>query len=241
MNSRRSKKGLSLHQSIAREIGTGILMGKFKPGDSFGGEIEHSSSLNVSRTPYREAIRILVSKGLIESRPKAGTHVTPRSRWNLLDPDLLAWMFAEKPDEGFVRDLFELRGLIEPEAAALAAVRRSDDQVTEMQGALNDMRAFGLASSEGQSADRRFHHILLEAAGNEALAALSSTIGAAVQWTTNFKHRASDFPRDPIPDHEAVLTAIGRNDANGARSAMTELLSLALRDMRLAPSSKKLD
>ncbi|MFX7988724.1 GntR family transcriptional regulator, partial [Acinetobacter baumannii] len=91
--------------------------GMRKPGDVFGGEIEASEALGVSRTAYREAIRILAAKGLVESRPKAGTRVTPRSRWNMLDVDVLAWTFEGEPDTDFIIDLFELRGVIEPAAA----------------------------------------------------------------------------------------------------------------------------
>jgi len=225
--------GLRLHQSVAREMGTAILTGKYQPGDSFGGEIEHSAQLGVSRTAYREAMRTLIAKGLIESRPKAGTHVTPRARWNLLDPEILAWMFAEVPDEHFVRDLFELRGIIEPEAAALAARRRSETQVEAMKAALGDMRAFGLGSREGQMADRLFHQTMLVATGNEALASLSSSVEAAVQWTTHFKQRVSEAPRDPIPEHEAVFEAIALGSADQARVAMVDLLDLALQDMEL--------
>jgi DNA-binding FadR family transcriptional regulator len=233
LTKRKSSGGLRVHQAIARDIGTAILTGKYKPGDSFGGEIEHSAELKISRTAYREAVRLLIAKGLIESRPKAGTHVTPRARWNLLDPEILAWMFAQIPDEAFVRDLFELRAIIEPEAAALAAVRRSDEHVREMREALDDMRTFGLAAPEGQLADRRFHHVMLIAAANEALLSLSSSVGAAVQWTTHFKQRVSEIPRDPIPEHEAVFAAIEKGSADQARTTMAELLNLALEDMDL--------
>ena len=90
--------GLRIHQAIARQLGTAIVAGLHKPGDVFEGEIEAAERLRVSRTAYREAVRILVAKGMLESRPKAGTRVLPRSRWNVLDPEMLAWMFAGEPD-----------------------------------------------------------------------------------------------------------------------------------------------
>jgi DNA-binding FadR family transcriptional regulator len=225
---------LRIHQALARQLGIAILSGEFKPGESIPGEIEQAAALNVSRTPYREAIRILTAKGLLESRPKAGTHVTPRERWNLLDPDVLAWMFTGKPDETFIRDLFELRGILEPAAAALAAKRRSADQLQMMAEALADMERFGLAADAGQEADRLFHRMILEASGNQALATLSSSVGAAVQWTTHFKQRASRTPRDPLPKHKAVLAAIAEGDAHAASEAMEQLLGLALTDMTAA-------
>lgn len=227
-------KGLRIHQSLARRLGKAILAGEFKPGDGLGGEIEQSEAWKVSRTAYREAIRILAAKGLIESRPKAGTHVTPRDRWNMLDPDILAWMFAGEPDERFTRDLFELRGIIEPTAAALAAERRSDAQLATMRAALDEMARSGLATEAGQAADRLFHRAILEATGNEALVSLAGSVGAAVQWTTRFKQRVRPAPRDPLPEHEAVHAAIAAKQAKRARDAMLELLALALADMELS-------
>lgn len=223
-------KAERIHQAIARSLGTAILTGKYQPGDSFEGEIEQSLALGVSRTPYREAIRILVAKGLIESRPRAGTHVTQRSRWNLLDPDILAWTFSGEPDQAFIRDLFELRGIIEPAAAALAAQRRTAAQIDTMRQALAAMQHHGLAADEGRAADQRFHHAVLEATHNEAVASLASSVGAAVDWTTRFKQRHHVLPRDPLPEHLAVFHAIEASDASAARKAMEELLRLALDD-----------
>ncbi len=223
-----------LHQAIANRLGIAILSGEYQPGDPLSGEIDQALALGVSRTPYREAIRILVSKGLLESRPKAGTHVTPRSRWNLLDPDVLAWMFMGKPDPDFIRDLFELRGLLEPPAASLAAERRTEAQLKQMKTALEAMRSHGLATPEGRASDQQFHHAIFEAGGNLALASLSSSVGAAVQWTTHFKQHASKSPRDPLPEHEAVFHAIAASEPAQARSAMNELLRLALEDMASA-------
>ncbi len=227
-------RALRIHQSLARQLGTAILSGEYRPGDVLGGEIEQSLALGVSRTPYREAIRILVAKGLLESRPKAGTHVTPRERWNLLDPEVLAWMFTGTPDPAFIRDLFELRGLLEPAAARLAAERRSPEQLSEMAAALAAMRDHGLATDEGRAADQRFHRAILAASGNLALASLASSVGAAVQWTTHFKQRASKRPRDPQPDHEAVYDAIAAADPGRADRAMTDLLRLAFEDTAAA-------
>ncbi|MEY4500457.1 MAG: hypothetical protein RIS52_347 [Pseudomonadota bacterium] len=220
-----------IHQAIARALGTAILMGRHRPGDSLEGEIESAGALHVSRTAYREAIRILVAKGMLESRPKAGTRVTPRGRWNLLDPDVLAWAFSGDPDEPFIAGLFELRGIIEPAAAALAALRRDEKQLAAMADALEGMRVHGLASEAGQAADQDFHRAILEATHNDALASLASSVGAAVRWTTRFKQRHAALPRDPLPDHESVFTAIAARNETGAREAMARLLHLALADM----------
>ena len=224
---------LRIHQAIARDLGTAILTGRHRPGDLFEGEIEASERLGVSRTAYREAVRILIAKGMLESRPKAGTRVLPRHRWNVLDPEMLAWMFAGEPDSEFIRDLFELRGVIEPAAAEFAARRRTDEQLGVMEAALGEMGRVGLSTPEGRAADQRFHHAVLAATHNDALAALASSVGAAVSWTTKFKHRKQMMPRDPLPDHRAVFAAIAARDTAAARNAMAELLRLALADMEI--------
>jgi DNA-binding FadR family transcriptional regulator len=83
--------GRRFHGAIVNKLGTAILSGEFAPGDKLSGEVEFSEALDVSRAAFRESIQVLAAKGLVESRPKAGTRVLPRSRWNLLDPDVLAW------------------------------------------------------------------------------------------------------------------------------------------------------
>ncbi|MET4667097.1 FadR/GntR family transcriptional regulator [Sphingomonas sp. PvP056] len=223
-----------IHGIIAHDIGVEIVSGVRQPGAVFGGEIEASEALGVSRTAYREAIRILAAKGLVESRPKAGTRVTPRSRWNLLDVDVLAWTFEGEPNADFIIDLFELRGVIEPAAAAFAARRRSEADLAELREGIEAMRLYGLKDARGQTADQRFHRAILAAARNEPLAALANSVGAAVRWTTTFKQRKHALPRDPLPDHERVHDAIVAGDAVAAHRAMVELLRLALGDMGLA-------
>ncbi len=225
---------LRIHQTIARDLGTAILTGRHQPGELFEGEIEASDRLGVSRTAYREAVRILIAKGMLESRPKAGTRVLPRNRWNVLDPEMLAWMFAGEPDAHFIRDLFELRGVIEPAAAEFAARRRTSDQLAVMEAALAEMARYGLSAPEGRAADQRFHNMILAATHNDALEALASSVGAAVSWTTTFKHRKKLMPRDPLPDHRAVFQAIAARDTAAARTSMAELLRLALADMDIA-------
>jgi hypothetical protein len=116
--------------------------------------------------------------------------------------------------------LFELRLIIEPAAAALAAHRRTPDDLARMRDALQRMERHGLATADGQSADREFHDAILGATRNPALVALSSGIGAAVRWTTIFKQRKRRLPRDPMPDHWRVLDAIAAGGAEAARVAI---------------------
>ena len=82
-------KALRLHGTIARKLGILIVSGKYRPGDLLGGEITSAEQLAVSRTAYREAVRILAAKGLVDARPKVGTRINARNMWHLLDPDVL--------------------------------------------------------------------------------------------------------------------------------------------------------
>jgi DNA-binding FadR family transcriptional regulator len=219
-----------LQGSLAQKFAIRILKGELPVGHVFPDEVELASQLGISRSVLREAFRILGAKGLVEARPKVGTRVCPRRYWSLLDPDLLAWRFESKPSPKFLRDLFELRLMVEPSAAALAASRRTQAQVATMEAALEGMATHGLATEEGRLADQRFHLTMLEATRNEAVLALASTILSAIAWTTIFKQRKRKLPRDPVPDHLALFNAIKAGDPDAAREAMAELVRLALAD-----------
>lgn len=221
-----------LHDSIARTIGIRIAAEQLLPGDLLSGEIEAAEQLEVSRTAYREAVRILSAKGMVESRTKTGTRVSPRSRWHILDPEVLGWFLETKPSETFVRDLFGLRMMVEPWAAALAARTRTRADVEAMGDALGTMGRLHLTTEEGRMADRAFHQAILAATGNEMIVALAPSVTAAIRWTTLFKHRTQRLPRDPMPEHRAVFEAIRASDQDGARTAMEDLVQKALADMQ---------
>lgn len=237
--------GRRLRGAIAHYLGRAIVGGDIPPGERLTGEIANAQTLDVSRSAYREAIQALTAKGLVESRTKAGTRVLPRNRWNLLDPDVLAWAFAGEPDHAFIRDLFELRAIVEPAAARLAATRRDSADLIALKAALAGMRRHTLATEAGRKADRDFHDVLLRATHNEAMMALSASIGAAVNWTTQFKQRSAALPRDPVPDHRRVSDAVSAGDGDAAERAMRALIELALEDTQESmtgtnePSSQK--
>ncbi|HEU5442224.1 MAG TPA: FCD domain-containing protein, partial [Steroidobacteraceae bacterium] len=138
--------------------------------------------------------------------------------------------FTGTPDERLLHALFELRTIVEPAAAALAARKRSAEQLQALRRSLDEMAASTLAAERGREADRDFHSILLEASGNPFLASLESGVAAAVSWTTVFKQRNRPLPRDPLPDHERVYEAVASGDATAAQQAMAELVQLALLD-----------
>jgi DNA-binding FadR family transcriptional regulator len=204
-----------IHGRIADDLGTAIVNGQHLPGATLPNEIEASEKLRVSRTAYREAVRTLAAKGMVESRPKAGTRVSARRRWNLLDPDVLAWR-----QEG-------LQG------------RRTSAQLARMGHALEEMGRYGLATEQGRAADQAFHDEILKATGNEVLMTLTSTLGAAIRWTTIFKQRRTRLPRDPLPEHRKLYAAIAEGDAERAMHATRELIELALLDIKRTSESPR--
>ncbi len=224
--------------ALAHRLGVDILRGVYASGETLPNEIESSTLLDMSRSAYREAIRILAAKGLVESRPKAGTRVTARHRWNVLDPEVLRWMFETEPSERFILGLYELRLITEPAAAALAARRRTEAQLEAMDAALIIMAQETLATEAGRQADLDFHDALMRATDNEALASLSSSISAAVAWSTRYKQRLKALERDPVPEHRAVYEAIARGDVSDARWRMESLVRLALHDTQHSMSKK---
>lgn len=233
------RKALRLHGSIAWDLGKAIISGQYLPGQLLDGEILASERLKVSRTAYREAVRILAAKGLVHPRPKVGTVISPQEQWHWLDPDVLSWIFQSEPPEDLLSSLYDLRQIIEPAAAALASVRRTNSELDAMGAALRDMEMYSLADERGQRADQDFHSTLLRASRNVFLASLVNGIGAAVRWTTIFKQRKSPLPRDPLPEHQRVHRAIANADAKAAQRAMQELVALARLDINNSRSDAR--
>jgi DNA-binding FadR family transcriptional regulator len=231
-------KALRLHGTIARKLGIAIVSGDYRPGDLLDTEISSSEQFAVSRTAYREAVRILSAKGLVDARPKVGTRINPQYKWNLLDPDVLEWTFESEPDLVLLNSLFELRNVVESAAAGLAATRRSTAHLKAMRAALDGMAEHTLAMPAGRLADLDFHTTLLDATNNPFMISLTSGVSAAISTTTIFKQRTRPLRRDPVPDHLRVYEAIVAKDSAKAQKAMSELIDLARAD---TPSSRRSD
>ncbi|MGA9658733.1 MAG: FadR/GntR family transcriptional regulator [Asticcacaulis sp.] len=225
-----------LHIQVAQKLATEIFQRRRRPGDILPSEQEMSQSLSLSRSAVREAIRILVAKGLVEPRPKRGTCITEKTEWNLLDPDVLAWMFASGPDEELVRNLFELRLILEPAVAALAASRRTVGHLSKMFTALDVMDKETLSSEAGRQADKDFHAALMTAAGNDQLSSLNATIGASIALSTRYKLEHNVLGDDPVLAHRAVYEAIESGDVDEARWRMESLIRQAMKDIVKRPA-----
>ncbi|MGF7153504.1 FadR/GntR family transcriptional regulator [Novosphingobium gossypii] len=227
----------AIHDRIAHDLGVAIVGGSYQPGDALPGEERYSAEQGVSRTAYREAVRVLSAKGLVFSRTKSGTRINERLRWNMLDLDVLAWMFEAGPTLDFLRDIFELRTVVEPAAAQFAAMRRNHQDIARIGHALEEMRRHGLTTTAGRAADQSFHRLILLATRNESLISLSTSVTAVVAWTTRFARDEREVLRDPMPDHDAVFDALVRGDPEEARSRMLALIRHASHDAGMAQAT----
>ncbi|ESX93434.1 FadR/GntR family transcriptional regulator [Mesorhizobium sp. LNJC403B00] len=216
--------GTSVHASLASEIGLRIVRGDYPPGTILPNEAKWSETFNVSRSAVREAIKMLMAKSLLASRPKIGSWVEPRERWNLLDRDVLAW-YATAPDrEVFLKTVQEFRHIIEPEATAFAAMRRTEEQMAEISQACREM---GEASSlqERTRADTRFHLAILRASGNDLLVPLGVLIESAFDHLFTYTTRELDDLQHAQQLHEAIEKAIRLQRPEAARNAVRKLLA----------------
>lgn len=216
--------GGSVHASLANEIGMRIVRGDYPPGTILPNEAKWSETFEVSRSAVREAIKMLMAKSLLSSRPKVGSWVEPRERWNLLDRDVLGW-YAMAPDrEAFLRTVQEFRHIIEPEATALAAERRTEEQMIEISAACREM---GEASSLAvrTQADTRFHLAILRASGNELLVPLGVLIESALNNLFVVVTRETSDVRHAQKLHEAIERNIRLQRPDAARTAVRKLLA----------------
>jgi GntR family galactonate operon transcriptional repressor len=190
-----------------------------------------SRELNVSRTVLREAIKVLEAKGLVEVQQRRGVRVRPKKDWNLLDPDLLAWRSKLKPDERFIRQIHELRIILEPAGAELAAMRASDPEIEVLFHHLSSMERAVDERTSFIAADMEFHSAIFTACHNDLLEQISLTVGRAFRATRIITVQRPGSSANSIQLHFAVANAIRNKDSVLARTAMQRLLQHAGEDI----------
>lgn len=222
----------NLHGRIAEHLGVSILRGKIRPGVVLPTEAGLGVSLHVSRTAIREAIKVLTSKGLVEVRRKTGTRVRPKKDWNALDPDVLAWQFSGGSLPTAIMDLLELREVIEPASARMAAERATTDDVAEIEKAFSEMeRAVGKTAASVE-ADLRFHLAILESTHNSFMRPFGALIQAALRASFRQTNKDHSAYRQSLSKHRRVLTAIKSKTPNAAADAMREVLHGTRQDIQ---------
>ena len=212
----------------AQVLGRRIVSGDITPGTTLPNLEQLAEQFAISRLSMREAIKLLAGKGLVSSAPRRGTVVRPRNEWSRLDPDVLVWQIGEVPNAAFVRSLFELRRMVEPEAAALAAERAPVARRWPKSNGRS--RRWPRPNPKGRNRSRLISRSISassEGTGNEFLAALAPAIEASLMLTFSMQRQVWPDPKISSPPHGAVMDAIKRGDPAAARAAMHALLARA--------------
>ena len=222
-----ARTGTGLRQRTVESIGNRIIDGTYPPGHRFANQEDLSAELGVSRTVVREALGLLRDKGLIESRPKAGTVVTDSRSWNLLDPDILRWSIASRSAPTMLSHVAEVRLVIEPRAAQLAARRRSDEAAEDLVGLYDALAAAIDDFNRYIEADLAFHDAVLQAAANPVLAQMAETIRVALESSRRLTVQVPGGPATTLDLHARVARAIAQRDEAEAARVMTELIEVS--------------
>jgi DNA-binding FadR family transcriptional regulator len=222
----------NLSEQVAQRIGEKVLNGSYAPGETLPDEPSLTVLFGVSRTVIREAVKMLVSKGMLEVRPRTGTRVTLPENWQLLDRDVLHWHQSIQVEDHRLTQLMELRQSIEPDAAMYAASRRTPEDVAALRRALDMMAASVDKNSEYVVADAHFHSAVLRSAHNQYLDALESAIFAGLLLSIRVTNPNAKQNATSVPLHTNIADAIIAQDPSAAYSAMK--LHLADASQRLS-------
>lgn len=220
-----------MHGRVVEWIGTRIVSGEFAGGSRLPNETELAARLQVSRGGVREAVKALAAKGLVEARPRLGTRVLPRADWNLMDREVIDW-HGRVSHLDFLEDLLELRLMVEPAAARLAADRASDAQLDELEEAYRGMaeHAPGLPGAEDAfvAADLAFHLTLLRASGNQLVEQLGRLLEAGLHHSLEATSHLPGGVAATLPLHRSVLNAVRRRRPESAARATRRLLDVTV-------------
>ena len=222
-----------LYEQIVQQVEESIVKAVLKPGDQLPPERELAQQFGVSRTAVREAVKALREKGLVEAYPGRGTFITDGTSYAIRQSLDRMVKIGQTEGSGY---LVEVREILEPEIAALAATRADDENLAAMREAVAVMDAARRDSDAFIEADLDFHLALAEAAANPLILTLIDSIVGLLR-----EQRTGIFLVQGGPDrgqyhHKRVLEAVERRDATGAREAMKAHLRQVREDSRNAPA-----
>ena len=225
----------NLAQGLVENISERIRSGEIRPGDKLPTESAIMRQFGVSRTVVREALSRLQASGLVETHHGVGTYA--------LEPSGGGDFRVDPADIATVRDvlvLLELRICLESEAAGLAAIRRSDEQLQAMRRALDAFKQALDAGGDTITPDFQFHLLVAQSTDNRYFADLMAHLGSAIIPRTRInsakfalEDRAAYLARVNL-EHEDIYSAITRQDPEAARAAMRTHLSNSRERLRRA-------
>lgn len=220
-----AREDRGLPARIAGDIGRRITLGELKVGDTLPKEADMLTTLGVSRTTLREALKILSTKGFIEAKPRLGTRVRAAEHWNTLDPVVLSWQSDAEDQATLAEELFELRLSIEPLAARLAARRGSAAEHAEIRAAFARMAEGDARVEDAIEADIAFHLNIFQSAHNRFLLPVASVIRAALSISIPKTMAATGGFGQSLAQHEAILVAIEERDEDKAFERAAALIA----------------
>ncbi|KQT11386.1 FadR/GntR family transcriptional regulator [Ramlibacter sp. Leaf400] len=229
----------NVHGHAVASLGTAIVAGRYLPGAPMPPEPQLGEALGVSRTVVREAIKSLVAKGMVSTGPKVGTRVLPPESWNWFDADLVGWQSQVGLTREFLRDLQELRRLVEPAAVRMAAERATVADLQHLEAAYEGMRHAVVEGGDYVRHDLAFHQGLLRAAHNRMIVQMSKALGPLLRTSFEISTARTGGARDSLPLHRAVLDAvIARKPARAEKAALV-LIDGARDDIEVVLASRR--
>lgn len=229
----------NVHGNTVDHLGEAIVSGRYAIGGAIPPEPLLCEELGVSRTVVREAIKSLVAKGLILTGPKVGTRVMPSEHWNWFDPDVIGWQAKAGLTPDFIRDLQDLRLVVEPAAVKLAALRATADDILAIEAAFAGMKQAVEQGGDYVTFDLRFHQGLLRASRNRMLVQMSKALSALLRTSFEISTEKPDGPVNSLPLHRAVLDAVIARDPARAERAILVLIDGAHQDIEQVLASRR--
>lgn len=220
-------------------LGEAIISGRYRAGAIIPPEPVLGEELGISRTVVREAIKALAAKGLLVTGPKVGSRVLPQDAWNWFDPDVIAWQARIGLTPEFLRDLQDLRRVVEPAAVRLAAERATDADIADLEAAYAGMKQAIEHGGDYVTSDLRFHHGLLRAARNRMLTQMSKALNALLRTSFEISTARKNGPAMSLPMHRAVLDAVKAHDPAEAERAIIKLIDGARADIEAVLGSQR--
>jgi len=220
-------------------LGEALVAGHWAPGASLPPEPALGAELNVSRTVVREAVKSLVAKGMLVTGPKVGTRVLAADQWNWFDPDVIAWQTKIGLTREFLRDLHEVRRVIEPAAVRLAAQRADAQDLAAVEAAYAGMRDAIEHGGDYVRHDLAFHQGLLRACHNRMVVQMSKAIGALLRTSFEISTDKPHGPAQSLPLHRAVLDAVIAREPDRAERACLLLIDSAAEDIAQVLASRR--
>jgi len=229
----------NVHGNTVDHLGAAIVSGRYAPGASIPPEPLLCEELGVSRTVVREAVKSLIAKGLVSAGPKVGTRVLAQDQWNWFDPDIIAWQAQAGLTPEFLRDLMDLRRVVEPAAMRLAAQRAMPEDIAFVEEAYAGMARAVKEGGDYVTHDLRFHQGLLRASRNRMLMQMSKALGALLHTSFELATKKKDGPARSLPLHRAVLDAVIARQPAKAEKAILVLIDGAHEDIEEILASRR--